>query len=175
MASRDDAVQAAQETARFGISTAVEGVATGIIEIGAATPFVAPLCLALLKAKETVDRASRNKKELEELLKRCDLTTEQVINKTKASRTLGIDVSPLRECVSGLTEMAVRYQDQKRPSRLKRIGKSSEDDVEIQRLRARIEAMIPIMGLSVGVTMEKRVAYIESGMRQLTVRLLSLE
>eukprot|EP00903_Cladosiphon_okamuranus_P021654 g19908.t1 len=45
------ATQAAQEAARLGISATIQGVATGIIEIGASTPVVAPLCIALLKAK----------------------------------------------------------------------------------------------------------------------------
>lgn len=45
----------------------VDGVATGVVEIGAATPVVAPLCLALLKAKGVVDGTSRNRDALEEL------------------------------------------------------------------------------------------------------------
>lgn len=71
MATRGDAVQAAQEVARLGVSTVVEGVATGVIEIGAATPVVAPLCVALLKAKGIIDGASRNKEELKEIHEWC--------------------------------------------------------------------------------------------------------
>lgn len=46
MATRGDASQAAREGGRLGVSSVVEGLATGIIEIGAATPVVAPLCVA---------------------------------------------------------------------------------------------------------------------------------
>lgn len=66
MATRSDAIQTAQETARLGVSTVVESIATGIIEIGAATPVVA-LCVAVLEAKCIVEGASRNKEELDEL------------------------------------------------------------------------------------------------------------
>lgn len=64
MATRSDAIQTAQETASLGVSTVVESIATGIIEIDAATPVVA-LCVAVLKAKGIVEGASRNKEELD--------------------------------------------------------------------------------------------------------------
>lgn len=47
--------------------TAMESVATGVIEVGASTPVVPPLCTALLKAEGIVDGAKRNKEELKEL------------------------------------------------------------------------------------------------------------
>lgn len=118
MATRGDAVQAAQETARLGISTAVERLATGIIEIGAGTPVVAPLCVALLKVKGVVDGGSRNKEELAELCERCDLIAVQVIDKAKASNTSTIDVAPLQKCIDKLEEVAKRYHDQGRLARL---------------------------------------------------------
>lgn len=147
MATRGDAVQAAQETARLTISTVVESVATGIIEIGAATPVVAPLCVALLKAKENLDGVKRNKEELEELHERCKIITVQVIDKVKASNTSRIDVSHLQECVDKLEEVAQRYHDQ---GCLARLAQFRRDGDDIQRLHARIEAVIPIMGV-VGV------------------------
>ncbi|CAM9659527.1 unnamed protein product, partial [Scytosiphon promiscuus] len=87
MADRDDAVQGVRETARLGASTVIESVAEGIIEIGASTPVVAPLCKALLKAKGVVDAASRNKEELEvleeleKLYGWCELIAVQLIDK----------------------------------------------------------------------------------------------
>lgn len=71
-----------------------KGFRQELSKIGAATPVVAPLCVALLKAKGVVDEASRNKEELEELCERCDLITVQVIDKAKASNASSIDVSP---------------------------------------------------------------------------------
>ncbi|CAM9544457.1 unnamed protein product [Ectocarpus sp. 12 AP-2014] len=101
MATRGDAVQAAQETARLTISTAAKAVANGVITVGAATSVVAPLCVALLEAKGVVHGASRTKEELMELCERCELITVQVIDTAKASTlaTSMIDVSPLVECI----------------------------------------------------------------------------
>eukprot|EP00752_Nemacystus_decipiens_P010888 g9681.t1 len=145
MAARGDAVQAARETARLGVSTVVEGVATGIIEVGAATPVVAPLCVALLKVKGVVDGVSRNKEELEEMHKWCRLITEQVIVKAKASSTSTIDVSPLQKCVDELNKVAKRHRDR---GRLARFVHSRNDGEDIQRLRVSIQTVVPIMGLA---------------------------
>lgn len=145
MATRDDTVQAAHETARLGFSTVVEGIATGIVEVGAATPVVAPLCIALLKAKVVVDGARRNEEELKELLQWCNVITEQVIDKAKVSNTSTIDVSPLQTCVDKLNVVADRYHGQGCLSKLKQFRRDGDD---IQRLRARIQAVVPIMGLA---------------------------
>eukprot|EP00752_Nemacystus_decipiens_P007557 g6751.t1 len=149
MATRADAVQAARETGRLGVSTVVEGLATGIIEIGAATPVVAPLCVALLKAKEVVDGASRNREELAELGEQCHLISVQVIDKAKAAGTSTIDVDPLRGCVDKLAEVAKRYHDQ---GFLARVAQSRRYGNDIQRLRARLNAAVQTMGLSGVVT-----------------------
>eukprot|EP00752_Nemacystus_decipiens_P005425 g4917.t1 len=77
MARRGDTAQAAQETARLGVSTVVAAVATGITTVGAATPVVAPVCIALLNAKLMVDKAKCNKEGLEKLRKRCEMIAEQ--------------------------------------------------------------------------------------------------
>lgn len=169
MATGGDAAQATREAARLGVSTVVEGVATGIIEIGATTPVVAPpLCVALLKAKGIVDGASRNKEELAERCERCDLITVQVIDKTKASNTSTIDVDPLQKCVDKLEEVAKRYHDQ---GRLARLAQFRRDGDDIQRLRGRIEAVVPIMGLAGVVTIVDQL----EDVRQMVVRLSSLE
>ena len=83
MATRDDAAQGA----RVVISAVINSIAEGALEVGAATPVVAPLCVALLEAKKVIDGASRNGEELEELCGHCDLITVQVIDKAKASNT----------------------------------------------------------------------------------------
>jgi len=56
MTTRDDAIQGG----RVMIWTTIKSIAEGAVEVGAATPVVAPLCIALLKVKEVVDGASRN-------------------------------------------------------------------------------------------------------------------
>eukprot|EP00903_Cladosiphon_okamuranus_P019673 g18082.t1 len=144
-----NAFQATRKAAGFAASAVVEGVATGIIEIGAITPVVAPLCVALLKAKGVVDGASRNQEELKDLLERCDLITVQVIDKAKFSSNISTAyVSPLVECVAKLNEVAQRYNNKSRLAKLRRFRKDGED---IQKLRASIEAVVPIMGLAVVV------------------------
>lgn len=161
--------QDVRETARLGIPAVVKGIATGIIEIGAATPVVAPLCKALLKAKGIVDRASRKKEELEELCEQCDLITWQVIDKADALNTSTIDVSRLQGCIDELKEVAERYHGK---GRLARLAHSGRDGDDIQRLRARIEAVVPIMGLAVGMNNAKKLEQVQ---QILLVRLASLE
>ena len=140
----DDAAQAARETARVGIATIVEGIATGLIEIGTVTPVVAPLCLALWKAKGIVDGVSRRKDELEELRTRCDMLTAQVINKCLASTTSTFDVRPLVKCVQKLEEVARRYHDQ---GIFARVAQFRRDGDDIRRLRDKLDAVVPIMTL----------------------------
>lgn len=138
-------MQATREATRLTISTLVESVATGIIEVGTATPVVAPLCVALRNAKGIVDEASRNQEDLKGLCAQCELITVQVIDRFRASNASTIDVSPLRKCVDELQGVAERQQDQGRLVRLARFRKNGD---EIQRLRARIERAISIMGLA---------------------------
>lgn len=145
MATGSDAAEAAREIGRLTLSSVVEGVATGIIEVGAATPVVSPLCVALLKAKGIVDGASRNKEELKELVERCGLITEQVIDKAKASNTSTIDVSPLVKCVDKLNEVAKRCEGKGCFVRMARFRKDADD---IQKLRTSIEAVVPVMVLA---------------------------
>lgn len=136
---------ATREAARLAISTVVEVVATGTIEIGAATPVVAPLCVALLQAKSIVDGANRNKEELEELYTWCDLITVHVIDKAKTSNISTTNVAPLQKCVEKLEEVAKRYNSQRWYTRLVLFRKNDDD---IQKLRARILGVVPIMGLA---------------------------
>lgn len=136
---------AAREMARFTLSTVIELVATGTLEIGAVTPVVAPLCVALLAAKGVVDEVDRSKQDLKELCTLCEVITAQIIEKAMASNTSIIDVRPLVECVDKLTRLAKRYQNQGRLARMVQFRRDGED---IRRLRGRIEALVPIMGLA---------------------------
>ena len=136
---------ATREAARLTASNMVEFVASGTIEIGAATPVVAPLCAALLKVKSVIDRANRNKEELDELYTWCGLITVQVIDKAKTSNISKSFVAPLEKCVLKLEEVAERYRSQRPLTRLVLFRKNGDD---IQKLRARILAVVPIMGLA---------------------------
>lgn len=136
---------ARREAARLAVSTIVESVASGVIEIDTATPVVAPLCVALLKAKGVVDGASRSKEELEELCSWCDLITLHVIDKAKASQVSTMNVAPLRKCVDKLEKVAKSYNSQGKCARFARFRRNSDD---IQRLRARILTVVPVLGLA---------------------------
>lgn len=144
-AERQVWTMATREGSRLTISTMVDLVAAGTIKIGAATPVVAPLCVALLKAKSIVDGANRNKEELEELFTWCGLITVHVIDKAKASKIATSVVAPLQKCVHELGEVAERYHSQRPSTRLVLFRKNDDD---IQRLRARILAVVPIVGLA---------------------------
>lgn len=144
MATRGDAVQATREGVRFTTLTVLQSFAEGAIEIGASAPVVAPLCTALLKAKDVVDAANYNKEELEELRARCERITVQVIDKAKASKASKIDVEPLRKCVDKLEDLAKRYHKQ---SKAIHVMQSRLHGGDIQRLRTRIDDAVRDMGL----------------------------
>ncbi|CAM9536411.1 unnamed protein product, partial [Scytosiphon promiscuus] len=149
MTTRDHGVQAAQETARVTASTVIEGVVSGIITVGAATPFVQTFCIALREAKGIVEEAKRNKEQLEKLHERCELITVQVINKAQASRSSEIDFTRLKRCVDDIKTLVQRYDEQGCCARLVQFRRDGDD---IQELRESIEAVVPIMGLSAVVT-----------------------
>lgn len=139
---------AARAAGKLAASTVFDSIVGGAIDIGAATPFVAPLCIALQKGKGMVDRASRNKQELNELLNWCWSITVQVINKIKALETSTIDVTLLLECVFELQAVAERRRGQGRCSSLMF---SHRDGDDIQRLRTKIKGAERFMALAIGV------------------------
>lgn len=149
MSTQDDAVQGVRETARVTSSTVVEGVVSGIITVGAATPVVQTFCIALREAKGIVDEAKRNKEQLEKLGKRCELITVHVINKAKASTSSQVDFTPLEKCVDDIKALVKRYDAQGCCARLVQFRRDGDD---IEGLRETIEAVVPVMGLSAGVT-----------------------
>ncbi|CAN0275763.1 unnamed protein product, partial [Scytosiphon promiscuus] len=145
MATRGHADEVAREAARSTISIVVGGLATGIIEVGEYTTAVAPLCAALLRAKGIVDKIKRNKEELEELRVQCEMITVHVINKAKASRGAICLLGPLKECVDELEKVANNYDKQGCCSRLIHFRRHGAD---MEKLRGKIDRVIPIMQLS---------------------------
>eukprot|EP00752_Nemacystus_decipiens_P007264 g6502.t1 len=141
MATRDDAA----EGSRAVISTVINNIADGALEVGAATPVVAPLCVALRDVKGVIDGASRNGEELQELRALCETITVHAIDRVKTSNIPGLDVGPLQQCVDKLEEVAKRYHDR---SWLARLAQYRRDGDDIQRLRKRLENVVPAMGLA---------------------------
>jgi len=134
--------------ARVTISAVIRNIADGTIEVGAATPVVVPLCVALLKAKGVIDGASQNKEDLLELHEWCEIITGKIVGKVEKTKTSTMDVSPLQKCIDKLDEVAKRYHGQGRFAKLVHFRTNGED---IQRLRTRILGIVPIMNLVVGV------------------------
>lgn len=54
----------------------IKGILTGAIEVGAAAPVIAPVCIALLRVEDIVDKAKCNKEELQKLHERCEWIVE---------------------------------------------------------------------------------------------------
>lgn len=144
---RGDVGTVALETTKLGIETVAEGLATGIIEVGTATPLVAPLFIALKKAKEAVDKAVRREEELKDLHALCGIITGQVIDKCRANSS-SIDVSPLRKCIEDLKALAELCSHK---STFRRKLRSLKHGDSIQNLRERINHLVPVMGLAAAV------------------------
>lgn len=94
-----------REFMELGGGAVVEGLATGVIEAGAATPLVAPLMIMLNKVNGVVDKAVRHKEELEQLLKFCCVIMAQVIAKYNASREI-VGITPLKQYIAELEELS---------------------------------------------------------------------
>lgn len=139
---------AGRGAARLATSSTVESVSGVLIEMGAVTPLVAPLFVALKQARGMVEGASRNKEELEELLELCRLTTHQVMEREKETPNIGVNLSPLLECIREIQAMAKRHRVQGCCAKAICFGRHSDD---IQRLRVRIKDCTQIVTLALVV------------------------
>lgn len=119
-------------------TNAIEMTAS-ILKIGEDMPLVGGLCTAVLNAKDMVDQASDNQVKLEKLCDRCCEITVQVIKKLQGTTSLTINVSPLKECVNELEEVAERYGKKGCCTRLAHFRK---DDEDIRDLEKRISTAI---------------------------------
>lgn len=170
MATRGTAAQAMHEATRVVLSTGVDLFASGMIAVGAATPIVAPLFVALQEAQVIVEGATRNQEELEELTARCAIISVQVLDKFRSTTLSKIDVKPLIECFEKLKVVAKRYHDQGRCVRLVHFRRDGDD---IRRLRNRIEAVVLSTGLAGVFQIAEGVANIEDqikDVREILVR-----
>lgn len=149
----DDVRAPTEEAVRLAAKTIVEGLATGIIEVGEATPIVAPIFVALKIVKEMFDDVHRCKEHLEELHHRCIVITTYVIVKCN-SKGSKIDVTPLEGCVKTLMGLALQCSVQGMFSRL---VKYRRDKDQIERLRGRVEGLVQIMGLAGVVRVSEQV------------------
>lgn len=142
MATRGDATQTVEETARRGVSTVIQGIVAGAIEVGPATPVIVPVCAALLCVKDTVDKAKCNKEELKKLHARCENIVKTVIDDAKASKTSKIEVPKLEEFLRQFEVVAKRCATQSRFAKM--LGRSRKNSDDIQKLHTNINDVLHV-------------------------------
>lgn len=137
-----------RETITVGLAIVAEVLATGTIEACAEIPFVSPLFILLKTAKGVVDKAVRRQEELKDLHNICGILTGQVIDKYRTTSS-DFDVSRLRECIEELNDVA-EYCGHNM-SVMGRLRSSRKHGDRIEKLRERIDRLVPVMGLAAGV------------------------
>lgn len=151
------------EAVTSAAKTTIAGFASGTIEVGEATPIVAPVFVALKLVRDIFDKVKRNKKQLEELHDRCTLITTYVIIRCNTESS-SISVTPLMDCVDELKVLAKNYSVRGTFSRL---ANCRRDGTRIQRLRDRIEALVPILALAAVVRVSEQVGGVQSDVQRL--------
>ncbi|CAM9848556.1 unnamed protein product, partial [Sphacelaria rigidula] len=132
----EDVAASTMEAVALAAKTVVEGLATGIIEVGEATPIVAPLFVALKLAKEMFDGVKRHREQLEELHDQCTVITTHIIIRCNAQSSK-IDIAPLKKCVADLMRLATSYSV---GGTFAKVVRYRRDKDRIDRLRRDIEA-----------------------------------
>lgn len=135
-----------REGMKLGVAAGLEALATGAINVGAATPFVAPLFVMLKQAKDLVDKAVRNKEDLDDLLNDFVFITEQVVDEYNATRN-GFNLTPLKEWIKERNEVSVECNRMRGVSNGFRLLKRGD---QIETLRKRLSELVPIMSLAAG-------------------------
>lgn len=139
----DDLGARMHEFMGLGVGSVVDGLVTGVIKAGAATPLVAPLIVMLKQAKDLVDKAARHKEELEKLLEFCGVATAQVIDTYNDSLEC-FDITPLEKCIEELREVSGDCDGKSGAiSELRGLN----DDDRIEKLGERLGAHVSITAL----------------------------
>lgn len=141
----------------------VGGMATGVIDVGEATPIVAPIFVALKLAKDMFDKVKRNKKQLEELHDRCTVITTYVIIRCNTESS-NIDVTPLMDCVDDLKALTKSYSVR---GTFSKITGCRRDGNRIQRLRDRIEGLVPTLELAAVIRVSEQVGEVQTNVKRL--------
>lgn len=143
------------------------------VEVGKATGTVAPIFAALKRAKEMVDGAKRHNTQLQVLHDRCIIITAYLIVRCNSQAAVtcckpdagDIDATPLEDCVEALRELAARCSLE--GGALAKFGRRRRESDRINRLRNRIEALVPGMGLAAVVQVSeeevRRMERVEQG------------
>lgn len=159
----EDVAATTMEVVSLATQTVVEGLASEIIEVGSATPIVAPVFVALKLARRMFDGVKRHREQLEELHDQCTVITTHVIIKcnTQSSK---IDIAPLEKCVADLIALATRNSI---GGMFAKIGTYRRDKNRIDKLRREIEALVPIMGLGGVVRVSEQLESVRSDIERI--------
>lgn len=156
--SAETSDQSVVDAVASAAKTTVGGMATGIIDVGEATPIVAPVFVALKLAKDTFDKVKRNKKQLEELHDRCTIITTYVIIRCN-TESCKISVTPLMDCLDELKALSKSFSVR---GTFSRIASCRRDGSRIQRLRDRIEGLVPVLELAAVIRVSEQVGGMQS-------------
>ncbi|CAM9693319.1 unnamed protein product, partial [Ectocarpus sp. 8 AP-2014] len=159
--------QSTMEAVTLAAKAAVEGVVSRVIDVGEATPIVAPVFVALKLVIELFDAVKRHKDQLEELHRRCAMITTYVIVRCNTD-SCAIDVTPLKECVEEIGVLASRYSV---GGMFAQVGRYRRDRDRLDGLRSRIEKLLPIMGLSGVATVSSQVEDVRSDLEKVATGL----
>lgn len=163
----EDMSQSTMEAVTLAAKAAAEGVVSGVIDVGEATPVVAPVFVALKLVMELFDAVKRHKDQLEELHQRCAMITTYVIVRCNTS-SCAIDVTPLNECVEEIGVLASRYSV---GGMFAKVGRYRRDRDRLGGLRSRIENLVSIMGLSGVAVVSSQVGDVRSDLERVAAGL----
>lgn len=142
-----------REDITLGIAILAEFLASGAVDTCADIPFVSTLFTLLKAAKGEVDKAVRYQEDLEELQSICGLLTGQVIDNYH-DKSSSVGISDLKKCIKELNEVAEYCGHDRKIIRFIRAISLGD---RINRLRKRIDSLVPIVGLAVGVGTSNRI------------------
>lgn len=133
-------------TARTAIDAFISGASEGVLDLGQATPFVGPVFVILKEVYALVQKAKSNKDDLQELTDLCRKIAVNVVEQyTWDKRLSPPGLQHLQGLVEEVQNLAKHYDGRKFWVRL--LG-SHKDKGEFEGLRARINELIPVLGLS---------------------------
>lgn len=159
-----DVLGATMDGVRLATKTTVEGLATGTVELGEATPIVAPTLVSLKMVGEMLEDVRRNKERLEELHGRCVVITTYVIIRCNTGGSK-IDVTPLEDCVQALRGLAARVSVR---GTFAGVAKYRPDKTVIEGLRDRIEGLVPAMELTGVVRISEQLETVRRGIETIS-------
>ncbi|CAM9662115.1 unnamed protein product, partial [Pylaiella littoralis] len=140
----DTAAEAARVALTMG-STVVD-VVSFMGDLGEELPVIKPVLKTLKVIREKVETVKKNREDLGSLEVRCTYLTACVIVKCRQQPSLGMDVTPLVDCVEDARKFVERCGS--RRHQVSNFMKASSDKGEIAGLNARVDRLTGDLGLA---------------------------